>query len=227
MQEDLTIEQNRNEILSGINKAAKRAGRAIEAINLVAVSKMQTDERVAAILAAGQRVFGENRVQEAQRRWGQTFAAQRGGLELRFIGPLQSNKAADACALFDVIETLDREKLAIRLAQLRDKGIILPRFFVQINTGEEPQKSGLAPRELPTFMSRLRAVYDLHPEGLMCIPPAGEAASPHFWLLRNLAQDQGLGKLSMGMSADYEVAVEIGATHIRIGSALFGARELK
>ena len=203
--------------------AAKRSGRT-DKLTLVAVSKVQPEARVKEMLAAGQRVFGENRVQEAQARWGETFGAARKDIELRLIGPLQTNKAEDACMLFDVIETLDREKLLKALLKAADKAGALPRLLVQINTGEEAQKSGLAPANLPVFLKRIKAEYNIVPQGLMCIPPQGEAASPHFWLLKKLANRHGLAELSMGMSGDYETAIEMGATHVRLGSALFGAR---
>jgi len=193
--------------------------------DLVAVSKAQPDDRVKDMLATGQRIFGENRVQEAQTRWGETFADRRADLELRLIGPLQSNKAADAIALFDVIETVDREKLLKALVKAAGDAGQMPRLYVQVNTGEEPQKSGVLLAELPDFLELMRGTYDLEPEGLMCIPPAGEAASPHFWMLSNLAQANGVAKLSMGMSGDYDVAAEMGATSVRVGSALFGARD--
>lgn len=211
-------------MLDKIAAAAKRAGRS-DAVDLVAVSKVQPDARVADMLATGQRIFGENRVQEAQTRWGETFAAHRADLELRLIGPLQSNKVTDAVALFDVIETVDREKLLKALVKAGEAQGTLPRFYVQVNTGEEPQKSGVLPSDLPAFLKTMRDTYGLEPEGLMCIPPQAEAASPHFWLLSNLARDTGVAKLSMGMSGDYEVAVDMGATSVRVGSALFGARD--
>ena len=176
------------------------------------------------MLETGQRIFGENRVQEAQTRWGESFADHRADVELRLIGPLQTNKSADAVALFDVIETVDREKLLKALIKAAAGGK-MPRLYVQVNTGEEPQKSGVLPAELPAFLKIMRETYALEPEGLMCIPPAGEAASPHFWMLSNLARDNGVAKLSMGMSADYEIAAEMGATSVRVGSALFGARK--
>lgn len=177
------------------------------------------------MLDTGQTIFGENRVQEAQARWGDTFAAQREGLELRLIGPLQSNKTDDAVELFDVIETVDREKLLKTLAKARETAKNFPRLFVQVNTGEESQKSGLSPDALPDFIKKMREEYGLIPEGLMCIPPLKEAPSPHFWLLKKLANEVGLEKLSMGMSADFETAIEIGATSVRVGSALFGERD--
>jgi pyridoxal phosphate enzyme (YggS family) len=221
---DLSPAENLAAILDRIAVSAKLDGRSAADICLTAVSKQQPDERIAAILDAGQTVFGENRVQEAQARWGDRFSDWRDKIELRLIGPLQTNKAVDACELFDVIETLDREKLAKTLLSAADKTGHLPKLFVQVNTGEEPQKAGIAPVELDRFIKTLRQSYKIEPEGLMCIPPAGLAAGPHFVLLKKLAERNGLTKLSMGMSGDYETAIELGATHIRIGSALFGAR---
>lgn len=194
---------------------------------LVAVSKVQPDARVAAALDAGQTLFGENRVQEAQARWADRFADRRSGLELHLVGPLQTNKAKEACALFDVIQTLDREKLARALLKAADATGRMPRLMVQVNIGEEPQKAGIAPDDLPVFLDRLRGDYGLEPTGLMCIPPADEPAAPHFWRMERLAARNGLPELSMGMSADYETAVAFGATHVRVGSALFGAREAR
>ena len=205
--------------------AAKRAGRAAGEIELVAISKVQPDARVAAMLETGQKTFGENRVQEAQTRWGETFVSQRDGLELRLVGPLQSNKTQDAVDLFDVIETVDREKLLKTLAKAKETSETFPRLFVQVNTGEESQKSGVAPKDLYEFIKKMREEYDLTPEGLMCIPPLKEAPSPHFWLLKKLAAEVGVDKLSMGMSADFETAIEMGATSVRVGSALFGERD--
>lgn len=185
------------------------------------------------MLGTGQDVFGENKVQEAQARWGVKeqgrFADARPNIQLRMIGPLQTNKAVAACKLFDVIETLDREKLAKALVKAMNKTGRTPEIFVQVNTGEEPQKAGIAPHDLDAFIKTLRQTYDLHPTGLMCIPPAGtlisgQAPGPHFALLSKLAKRNGIQKLSMGMSSDYETAIEFGATHVRVGSALFGAR---
>ena len=201
MDENLSIADKRAAILEAMAGAAKRSGRT-DKLTLVAVSKVQPEARVKEMLAAGQRVFGENRVQEAQARWGETFGAARKDIELRLIGPLQTNKAEDACMLFDVIETLDREKLLKALLKAADKAGALPRLLVQINTGEEAQKSGLAPANLPVFLKRIKAEYNIVPQGLMCIPPQGEAASPHFWLLKKLANRHGLAELSMGMSGD-------------------------
>lgn len=190
---------------------------------LVAVSKKQPDERIKAALAAGHRIFGENRVQEATARW----AARRRDvpdLQLRLIGPLQTNKAEDACALFDVIETLDRPKLAGALAKAMEKTGRSPQLFIQVNSGEEPQKSGVLPADLPDLISQCRTEYGLRIEGLMCIPPADEPAAPHFALLAKLAKRHGLQGVSMGMSGDYALAARLGATHVRVGTAFFGPR---
>ncbi len=192
-------------------------------MTLTAVSKTQPGEALDAALAAGQRVFGENRVQEAQAHW----AARRADtpeLELRLIGPLQTNKAADAVALFDVIETLDRPRLADALAAAAAKTGRTPRVLVQVNTGAEPQKAGVLPEEADGLVACAREK-GLSVEGLMCIPPADEAPGPHFALLRKIARRNGLAVLSMGMSGDYETAIRFGATHVRIGSALFGERK--
>ena len=210
-------------ILERLAGAAKASGRPASAVTLVAVSKKQPDDRIEAMLAAGQRVFGENRVQEAQGRWSERRSAYE-DLELRLIGPLQTNKAEDAVALFDVIETLDRDKLAGALAKAMEKTGRTPRLYVQVNTGEEDQKAGVAPADAAEFVARCRAEHGLAIEGLMCIPPVDEPASLHFALLAKLAGQIGLDKISMGMSADYELAVKLGATSVRVGSALFGER---
>ena len=217
------IASARGDVLARIAAAAKGAGRDAAGVELVAVSKVQPDERIEAMLAAGQRVFGENRVQEAEGRWEHRRASVE-GLELRLIGPLQSNKAREAVALFDVIETLDREKLAVALADACAKAGKTPRLYVQVNTGEEEQKAGVAPREADAFIAKMRREFGFTIEGLMCIPPADEPAGPHFALLAKIAARNGIAKLSMGMSADYEIAVLFGATSVRVGSALFGAR---
>ncbi len=211
--------------MARIEQAAKRAGRKADEVSLVAVSKVQPDARISEMLTTGQVVFGENRVQEAQARWGERFSKHREAIELRLIGPLQSKKTEDAVDLFDVIETVDREKLLKSLAKVRDKGKTLPRLFVQVNTGEEPQKSGVLPQDLPNFIKTMREDYEFEPAGLMCIPPLKEAPSPHFWLLKKQAEALGVTHLSMGMSGDFEVAIEMGATSVRVGSALFGARD--
>jgi PLP dependent protein len=203
--------------------AARGAGRDPASVGLTAVSKQQPWDRVAPVFEAGQRVFGENRVQEAKARWGELRTAH-ADLELRLIGPLQTNKAKDAVALFDVIETLDREKLARALADAAAAVGRAPRLLVEVNTGEEPQKAGVLPAEADGFIARVRGDYGLAVEGLMCIPPHGEAAGPHFALLHDIAARNGLTILSMGMSEDFEVAIRFGATSVRVGSALFGAR---
>jgi hypothetical protein len=218
--DDFDPAEARAAILARIAKAAEAAGRSPPDVALTAVSKQQPWERIAPVLAAGQRVFGENRVQEAEARW----AERRGEwpeLELRLIGPLQSNKAAEACALFDVIETLDRPKLARVLADQPRR----PRLYVQVNTGEEPQKAGVAPADADGFLRACRETYGLEIEGLMCIPPEDEEPAMHFALLAKIAERNGLDRLSMGMSGDFETAVRFGATSVRLGSALFGARQ--
>lgn len=207
-------------MLDRIAQAARASGRDPADVTLVAVSKQQPWDPVAQVLAAGQTIFGENRVQEAQARW----ADHREGLELRLIGPLQTNKAKEAVALFDVIESLDRERLAKALAEEMARQGKAVRLYVQVNTGEEPQKAGIAPAEADAFIPRCRETYGLEIEGLMCIPPAEEPPGPHFALLSRIAARNGLSKLSMGMSGDYETAVRFGATSVRVGSALFGAR---
>jgi pyridoxal phosphate enzyme (YggS family) len=200
--------------------AARAAGRDPADVALTAVSKQQPWSAVAPVLEAGQRVFGENRVQEAAERW----RPRRAGLELRLIGPLQTNKAREAVELFDVIETLDRPRLAEILAREMQAQGRSPRLYAQVNTGEEPQKSGLAPHEVDAFVAQCRGALGLTLEGLMCIPPVGDAPGPHFALLAKIARRNGLAKLSMGMSDDFEIAVRHGATSVRVGSALFGPR---
>jgi pyridoxal phosphate enzyme (YggS family) len=208
------------DVVARIARAAQAAGRAADEVTLVAVSKTQPWGAVAPVLAAGQTVFGENRVQEAQERWSE----RRAEVILHLIGPLQTNKTADAVAFFDVIETLDREKLARFLADEIQKQGRSPRLYVQVNTGEEPQKAGVLPAEADAFIALCRETYGLHPEGLMCIPPADEPAGPHFALLGKIAARHGLSKLSMGMSEDFETAIAFGATSVRVGSAVFGKR---
>jgi len=218
------IADRRAAILADIAAAAGTAGREPTDITLVAVSKRQDDARLEAALAAGQRVFGENRVQEAQSHW-QARRADWPDLELRLIGPLQTNKASEAVALFDVIETLDRDKLARALRKAMDDLGRTPRLFVQVNTGEEDQKAGIAPADLREFLGRMREVYGFAIEGLMCIPPVQEPAGLHFALLARLAQDNDVPCLSMGMSADYATAIALGATSVRVGTAFFGERD--
>jgi pyridoxal phosphate enzyme (YggS family) len=203
------------------NAAAEaRAGRPAGSTTLVAVSKTQPWEHIAPVLAAGQKVFGENRVQEAMERWGD----RREGLELRLIGPLQTNKVREAVGLFDVIETLDREKLARALADEIERTGRAPRLYVQVNTGQEPQKAGVTPADADTFIAACRTTYGLTIEGLMCIPPVDADPAPHFALLREIAARNGVAKLSMGMSDDFETAIVEGATSVRVGSAIFGVR---
>ncbi|MNQ69559.1 hypothetical protein D3C85_841670 [compost metagenome] len=206
-----------------IQSACAAAGRDPTSVVLTAVSKTQPSEALDAALATGQRVFGENRVQEAQSHWAARRAALP-DLELRLIGPLQTNKAVEAVELFDVIETLDREKLAGALAAAMDKTGRRPRVLVQVNTGAEPQKAGVLPDDADALIAAARDVHGLTVEGLMCIPPADEAPEPHFKLLAEIAARNGLSVLSMGMSGDYETAISCGATHVRVGSALFGER---
>ena len=210
----------RAEILARIAAAAEASGRRADAVRLVAVSKQQPWDRVQAVLASGQQVFGENRVQDALARWD----GRREGLELRLIGPLQSNKARDAVGLFDVIETLDRENLARALAEEQARLGRALRLYVQVNTGEEPQKSGVRPRDADAFIALCRDSHGLAVEGLMCIPPEAEPPAPHFALLAKIAARNGVAALSMGMSGDFETAVRLGATAVRVGSALFGER---
>jgi PLP dependent protein len=208
------------DIQSRIAAAEARAGRAPGSVTLVAVSKTQPWEHIAPVLDAGQKVFGENRVQEAMERWGE----RREGLELRLIGPLQTNKAREAVAFFDVIETVDREKLARVLADEIQRAGKAPRLYIQVNTGEEPQKAGVTPGEADAFIAACRGTYGLTVEGLMCIPPVDADPAPHFARLRGIAERNGVEKLSMGMSDDFEIAIAQGATSVRVGSALFGAR---
>jgi PLP dependent protein len=212
-----------NEVRSRIGKAARDSGRIPEDVSIVAVSKTFDAEAIRPVLAAGQRVFGENRVQEAQSKWPE-LRAEFDGIELHLIGPLQSNKAKEAVALFDVIETIDREKIARAIATEIKKQDRKIHLYVQVNTGLEPQKAGIAPDDCASFLSFCRDDLDLTIEGLMCIPPFDENPGPHFALLRKLANENGIIKLSMGMSADYEIAVGFGATSVRVGSAIFGSR---
>ena len=210
-------------VKTAIAAAERQAGRLAGAVALVAVSKTFPADAIRPVIEAGQRVFGENRVQEAQGKWPQ-LRDEYPGIELHLIGPLQSNKAKDAVALFDVIETVDREKIAAELAkEIRRQGKA-PRLYVQVNTGLEAQKAGIDPRDAAAFVERCRAVHGLSIEGLMAIPPVDENPGPHFALLEKLAREAGLDKLSMGMSGDYETAIRFGATSVRVGSAIFGTR---
>jgi pyridoxal phosphate enzyme (YggS family) len=207
-----------------IAQAARDAGRDPSGVTLVAVSKTHPADAIVPVIAAGQRVFGENRVQEAKGKWPALKAAYP-GLVLHLIGPLQSNKAREAIELFDVIESVDRVKIAEALAAEIQHAGRAPRLFVQVNTGAEPQKAGVLPGEADSFLATCRDRLGLSIEGLMCIPPVDQQASPHFALLAKIAARNGLPMLSMGMSGDFELGIQLGATHVRVGSAIFGARE--
>jgi PLP dependent protein len=206
-----------------ITAAEREAGRDAGAVTLVAVSKTFEAAAIRPVIEAGQRVFGENRVQEAQAKW-PVLRDEFVGIELHLIGPLQSNKAKEAVALFDVIETVDREKIAAELAREIARQGRRPKLYVQFNTGSEPQKGGIEPREAVAFIKRCRELHGLAIDGLMCIPPADENPGPHFALLEKLGLEAGIEKLSMGMSGDYETAIAFGATSVRVGSAIFGSR---
>jgi pyridoxal phosphate enzyme (YggS family) len=215
----MALEEIRDRIAAALAAAGRPAGSA----TLVAVSKVQPEARVRAVLDAGQRVFGENRVQEAEARW-TPLRQVHAGVELHLVGPLQSNKLAKALALFDAIHSLDRDSLARKLAAAVQARGRCPTLFVQVNTGREPQKAGIEPEALDGLLAACRDGYDLPVHGLMCIPPAGDDPVPHFEALRAMAARTGLAGLSMGMSDDFEAAIACGATHVRIGSAVFGAR---
>jgi len=210
-------------IRTRIDKAQRRFGPPPERVHLVAVSKTFSADEVAPFLEAGQRVFGENRVQEAASKWPELRASYE-GIELHLIGPLQSNKVKEAVALFDVIETVDREKIAVALRAEMEKSGKHPRLLVQVNIGLEPQKAGIPPDEAASFVKRCREVHGLTIDGLMAIPPEGVPPGPYFAQMATLAKVVGATVLSMGMSADFETAIAMGATHVRVGSALFGSR---
>jgi pyridoxal phosphate enzyme (YggS family) len=218
-----TIAANLADVRARIEKAAKAANRNPATIALIAVTKTHDEEVVRAAISAGQNTFGENRVQEAKSKYPQ-LKADHAEIDLHLIGPLQSNKARDAVALFDAIHTVDRDSIAEALASEIKRAGRTPKLFVQVNTGEEEQKAGVAPQDALAFIAKCRETYGLTLTGLMCIPPADEEPSPHFALLVKLARDAGLRDLSMGMSGDYETAIRLGATHIRVGTAIFGVR---
>jgi pyridoxal phosphate enzyme (YggS family) len=218
-----TIAANITAVCEKIVRACHEAGRDPQGVNLVAVSKLQPAHRIVAALSAGQRLFGENRVQEAKARWAD-LRAQHPDLKLHLIGPLQTNKVRDAVALFDCIETVDRPALADALVKEMEKQGRKLLCFIQVNTGDEAQKGGVAPDGLPGLLDHCRE-RGLGVRGLMCIPPLGDPPGPHFALLKKLAQRHGLSDLSMGMSADYTDAIALGATYVRIGTALFGERD--
>lgn len=211
------------EIKERIAMAAKDCGRDPGDVTLVCVSKTFGPEAITPVLAAGERVFGENKVQEALAKWPE-LRSRYSDVTLHLIGPLQTNKAREAVDLFDVIETLDRPKLAKELANEIEKRGKHPKLYVQVNTGAEPQKAGVLPQEADAFIANCRKDYGLEISGLMCIPPVNEQASPHFALLNQIAKRNGIVHLSMGMSADFELAIQLGATHVRVGTAIFGKR---
>ena len=217
-----TINENLSAIIARIDAARKAAIRPAAATTLIAVTKTHGRDMIEPALIAGHRVYGENRVQEAHAKW-PPLRADYNDIELHLIGPLQSNKAKEAVALFDAIHTLDRPKLADVLRAEMDRQSRAPFLFIQVNTGEEPQKAGVPPREADQLIRHARKL-GLPLKGLMCIPPLDEAPAPHFALLQKIAADHDLPLLSMGMSDDFEIAVRFGATHVRVGSAIFGAR---
>lgn len=212
-----------SEIQSKISKATDKAGRTPNSVNLIAVSKVQPNARVAAVLSEGHRLFGENRVQEAAGKWPE-FRSQFENINVHLIGPLQTNKVKQAFALFEAIHSLDRAKLATKLAAEAQAQGHCPDLFIQVNTGEEEQKAGILPLQADAFIKDCRAL-DLPVKGLMVIPPVDEEASLHFALLRKIAKRNGLTDLSMGMSSDFEMAIAFGATYVRVGSGVFGARD--
>ncbi len=210
-------------VAASVARAARDVGRAPDTVSLVAVSKTHAPDVIAPALATGHRVFGENRVQETKAKWPE-LRERFAGVELHLIGPLQSNKAREAVELFDVIETVDRPKIAEALAAEIARAGRPVKLFVEVNTGAEPQKAGILPGDADAFLKHCRDALGLDVAGLMCIPPAGEQASPHFALLAKIAAANGVTGLSMGMSADYELGIQLGATHVRVGTAIFGAR---
>lgn len=217
------VRENLEVVLGSIAAAEAEAGRPAGSVRLVAVSKTKPAEEIRPAIEAGQRVFGENRVQEAQAKWPQ-LKAETPDLELHLIGPLQSNKTADAVALFDVIQTVDREKIAREIAREMARLGRSPLLYVQVNTGAEPQKAGIEPDAADDFIRFCRQDLSLDISGLMCIPPVGENPGPHFALLAGIARRNGIERLSMGMSDDFAIAIGLGATEVRVGSAIFGAR---
>lgn len=221
--DDLDIKGNLEKVAGDISVSAKAAGRSPTEIGLLAVSKMQSQEKIQAALEAGHRMFGENRVQEAMSKWAM-IRKSFPDLQLHLIGSLQRNKVSDAVAIFDVIESLDRPKLALALSREQKRTGRNLSYFVQVNTGNETQKGGVDPLKVEDFVTSCRSEYNLNVVGLMCIPPVEEEPSLHFSLLFDLARRCSLAKLSMGMSKDYSVAIQFGATHVRLGTAVFGAR---
>ena len=219
----MSIIDRYNETRSAIQRAALDCGRDPASVTLVCVTKTFPAEDIAPLLAAGHRVFGENRVQEAMGKW-PALRARYPDLDLHLIGPLQSNKTREAIETFDAIQSVDREKIAKALAEEMARAGKRPRLFVQVNTGAEPQKAGVLPQDADAFLKTCRETYELAIEGLMCVPPVDEQAAPHFALLADIAARNGLPALSMGMSSDFEIAIQLGATHVRVGSAIMGVR---
>ncbi len=223
MTEISSIAASLADVRSNIARACRDAGRERSSVTLIAVTKTFPSEAIAQAIAAGQRVFGENRVQESRAKW-PALKEKYPDTELHLIGPLQSNKTKEAVALFDAIHSLDRPSLCEALAREIERQSRRPRLFVEINTGAEAQKAGVLPEDADAFLEKCRNGYGLIVEGLMCIPPADDAPAPHFALTAKIAARNGLKLLSMGMTADYEIAIQFGATHVRVGSAIFGAR---
>jgi pyridoxal phosphate enzyme (YggS family) len=220
----MTVLERWTAVKESIARAAKDCGRDPASVTLVCVTKTFPADDIVPLLDSGQRVFGENRVQEARGKW-PDLRARYPDIELHLIGPLQSNKAKEAVETFDVIESVDRDRIAQALGEEMRKQGKRPRLLAQINTGEEPQKAGVAPREADAFLARCRDACGLTLDGLMCVPPVGEQASPHFALLADIAARHGMTTLSMGMSSDFEQAIQLGATHVRVGSAIMGVRD--
>ena len=214
-----------SKVKDSIKKSEQRAKKKIDSVQLIAVSKVQSNDKIEAVLKEGHRCFGENRVQEALSKW-PNFRNDYDNIELHLIGPLQTNKARQAFELFNVIQTLDRVKLARSFASLAQEQGFCPSLFIQVNTGEEPQKAGIFSNKLDLFVKECRSM-DLPIEGLMCIPPVNEEPSLHFSLLKKLQERNDIKSLSMGMSSDFETAILFGATHVRVGSAIFGERTSK
>ena len=214
---------NLQRIREEISSALATAGRPDDVVTITAISKKHDATRILPVLKSGHRVFGENRVQEAAQKW-PSLKAQFPDIELRLVGPLQSNKAKEAVALFDAIESIDRPKIAAALAREIKSQNRSPQLFIQVNTGDEPQKSGISPTEASAFIKSCQTEYGLTIDGLMCIPPADQDPAPHFALLAKLAKENGLREVSMGMSGDYALAARLGATRVRVGSRIFGAR---
>ena len=212
-----------SQVIELSNQAEQSVKRKVNSVKVIAVSKVQPNEKIDAVLKQGHRCFGENRVQEAQGKWPR-FKERYKNIELHLIGPLQTNKVRQAFDLFDTIQTLDRPKLVKVLARLAQEKGLCPSFFVQVNTGEEPQKAGVLPNELDSFVKECKSM-DLRIDGLMCIPPLDEEPALHFSLLRKMQERNGLKFLSMGMSSDFQTAIMFGATHVRVGSAIFGERK--